>query len=90
MMSNSSDIGVYNTGWVPNVKGWINFLYHNNSTVASGMFSKVKEVKTTIGAGNYLSEYEVKLDASSVNSIFSDNVTSVFPPNLIMLYIIKY
>ena len=83
--------GVKHEGWVPNIVGELNFLYHRTSTVAGGVFyERSTSQNTIIGTGNFLANYYVGFDASRVWSGYKNNVTNIMARNLTILFIIKY
>ncbi len=90
-MPSNHTVGGKNEGWIPNIVGELNFLYHRTSTVAGGAFyERSTSQNTTIGTGTYMANYYVAFDASRVWSGYKNNVTNIMARNLCIRFLIKY
>lgn len=90
-MASNHTVGGTNAGWVPNISGWFETVFHKTSTMTDGtVFTQYEGSSATIAGGSYLSNYRVWFDASRKWGGYNSSVTSVMAQNLTMLFIIKY
>ena len=90
-MASNHTLGGKNSGWVPNISGWIYSIYHKTSQITDGtLFTQYEGQQAGIAGGGFLSNYQIWFDASRVWGGYSSGTQNVMAQNLTMYYIIKY
>lgn len=84
----NTTVGTKKSAGLPNIKGSITGFYGSASS-SSGALSGT-QTSGTAGSGSSYHKYTLSFNAHSSNSIYSDSISTVQPPALTLLPVIKY